>query len=32
VTTDIAALRRFLRDSDAGTRVRAADRMLELTR
>jgi HEAT repeat protein len=32
VTTDFAVLRRFLRDADAGTRVRAADRVLELTR
>ena len=32
VTADFALLRRFLRDTDPGTRVRAADRMLELTR
>jgi len=32
VTKDFAVLRRFLRTADAGTRVRAADRVLELTR
>jgi hypothetical protein len=32
VTTDFAVLRRFLRDADSGTRVGAADRVLELTR
>jgi HEAT repeat protein len=32
VTTDFAVLRRFLRDQDSGTRVRAADRVLALTR
>jgi HEAT repeat protein len=31
-TTDFTTLRRFLRDVDTGTRVRAADRLLELTR
>jgi HEAT repeat protein len=30
--TDFAALRRFLRDTDSGARVRAAARVLELTR
>jgi ParB family chromosome partitioning protein len=32
VTSDYAVLRRFLRDADHGTRVRTADRILELTR
>jgi HEAT repeat protein len=32
VTADYAVLRRFLRDADHETRVRAADRVLELTR
>lgn len=32
VTGDFAALRRFLRDADTGIRVRAAARILELTR
>jgi ParB family chromosome partitioning protein len=31
-TGDIAALRRYLRDTDSGTRVKAADRVLQLTR
>lgn len=31
-TADFAVLRRFLRSADAGTQVRAADRMLSLTR
>ena len=32
ITTDFAVLRRYLRDADSGTRVRAADRVLKLTR
>lgn len=32
ITRDFAVLRRFLRGADSGTRVRAADRVLELTR
>ena len=32
ITTDFAVLRRYLRDGDSGTRVRAADRVLKLTR
>ena len=32
VTTDFEVLRRYLRDTDSGTRVRAASRVLKLTR
>ncbi len=32
ITRDFAVLRRFLRGADSGTRVRAADRVLQLTR
>jgi HEAT repeat protein len=31
-TSDVSVLRRYLRDADSGTRVRAADRVLQLTR
>jgi ParB family chromosome partitioning protein len=31
-TKDVSVLRGYLRDPDSGTRVRAADRMLQLTR
>ncbi len=31
-TTNVTILRRYLRDADSGTRIRAADRMLQLTR
>jgi HEAT repeat protein len=31
-TSDISVLRRYFRDADSGTRVRAADRVLQLTR
>ena len=31
-TSDVSVLRRYFRDADSGTRVRAADRVLQLTR